>query len=149
MIKSQRIKPIVRIARDKETSAARVMGEHQKILAEHEARLEELKLYQKEYSQRLAEKGQSGVDIARINEYRHFLSNLNQAVRQQQALVEMSKQALEEKNSQWAQSRAKHKALDKVMHRYRQQEHRIVERREQAESDERALHNPQRHQTED
>jgi len=103
-------------------------------------RLHELISYREEYSRRYSESCGGGIGAMRLNEYRIFLSRLDQAIRQQQVQVEQARRDCDQKRQHWLASRTRAKALDKVMDRYQREELKDAERREQKEQDERALH---------
>ncbi len=139
-MKSRRLQPVIKVAKEREDDAAIALSEYRKIVDQHEAKLIELRHYHDEYIQRLNESGRSGMNIAQINDYRRFIARLAVAIKQQEALLLECQQQLNEKNMAWLQMRGRHQALDKVSDRYRQQEQEARDKREQAESDERSQH---------
>ncbi|HKK14792.1 MAG TPA: flagellar export protein FliJ [Gammaproteobacteria bacterium] len=139
MGRSDRMKPVVKVAEQRERAAARDFGECQQRLAEAEARLEELQGYRHEYGQRFQQSGGDGLSARRLHEYRTFLHRLNEAIAQQQALVGQLRQDCTAGHAQWLETRRRSQVLDKVVDRYRAQERREEDRREQQDSDERAL----------
>ncbi len=139
-MKSRRLQPVIKIAKEREDDAALALSEYRKVVDQHEAKLIELRHYHDEYIQRLNEAGRGGMNIAQINDYRSFIARLAVAVKQQEALLLECQQQLKEKNKAWIQTRGRHQALDKVIDRYQQQEQEVRDKREQAESDERSQH---------
>jgi flagellar FliJ protein len=142
MTKSQRMGPLTRVAGSRERSAARILGEQRRVLAEIEARLAELTAYREEYTRRLQQNGSSGIDVQQMCDFRVFLARLNEAIGYQQERVEQGRREYEIKRRQWFETRTRVKALDKVVQRYEQEERHVADQREQADTDERAL---QRH----
>jgi flagellar protein FliJ len=140
MTKSQRLKPVTRVAENREQEAALAMAEAQQALNEREARLNELLSYRAEYHMRYKTASSTGMEAAQIQDYRHFIAKLDQAISGQLALVEGARGVYEETKRQWFATRSKSLALDKVVTRYRHQEVRSTERREQGEADERNQH---------
>ncbi len=136
MKKSERMKPVVKVTASKENEAARALGQSNRELQEQEQRLSELEKYRDEYTRYCQQKGSDGISAARFIELQRFLNNLNRAVEQQKQLVEMTQQACAVKKNQWQQARSRTRAMDTVVDRYRQQERRQAERREQKEVDE-------------
>jgi len=139
-LKSRRLQPVIKVAKNREEDAALALIEYRKVVDQHEAKLIELKQYHAEYILRLNEGSRIGMNIAQINDYRSFIARLALAVAQQETLLKECEQQLKDKNSAWMLTRARHQALGKVVERYQQQEHEVSEKREQAESDERAQH---------
>ncbi len=138
MTRAQRLKPVTRIAENREQEAALVMARAQQMLDERELRLEELVAYRAEYQMRYKAASSAGMEAAQIQDYRHFIAKLDLAISGQIALVETARNVLEETRRQWFATRSKSLALDKVVTRYRHEEVRNVERREQGEADERS-----------
>jgi flagellar FliJ protein len=139
MTKSQRMKPLTRVATSRERAAARELGEYRRTLAAAEAKYAELVTYREEYSQHLRKSGGAGIDAQRMRDYRLFLARLNEAIGHQQASVDQHRREYERKRRLWSEARVRSKALDKVVERYRHEEDATAERREQAESDERSI----------
>ncbi|HED40659.1 MAG TPA: flagellar export protein FliJ [Chromatiales bacterium] len=137
-MKSRRLQPVIKIAKEREEDAALALSEYRKVIDQQEAKLIELRQYQAEYLQRLREGGRNGMNIAQINDYRSFIARLSVAVEQQEAQLVACEVQLQEKNRAWLEMRARHQALGKVTERYRQQEDEAREKKEQAESDERS-----------
>lgn len=139
MTRSERMTPVAKIADNKERNAAKTFGKSQKDLETHEKRLEELIQYRDEYNQRFKESGGNGLDAMKVNEYRIFLSRLNEAVSNQYEVVARVTRECAELKEGWMQTRSRAKALEKVVERYQVQEGKEQERQEQKESDERSL----------
>jgi flagellar protein FliJ len=146
MTKSQRMKPLTKVATSRERNAAKELGEHRRALSEVEAKLAELLTYREEYNRRLQQSGGAGIDAQQMCDYRIFLARLNEAIGHQQACVDKSRREYERKRRLWSEARTRTQALDKVVERYQHEERSTVEKREQAESDERSL---QRHSPRD
>jgi len=116
------------------------MAEAQQALNEREARLNELVGYRAEYHMRYKAASSAGMEAAQIQDYRQFIAKLDQAISGQLVLVEGARNVYEETKRQWSATRSKSLALDKVVTRYRHEEVRSAERREQGEADERNQH---------
>lgn len=139
MTKSQRMKPLTRVATSRERSAARELGEFRRALAAAEAKYTELVSYREEYSRQLQQSGGGGIDAQQMRDYRVFLARLNEAIGHQQASVDQHRREYEKRRRLWSDARVRSKALDKVVERYQKEENTTAERREQAESDERSI----------
>ena len=140
MKKSQRLRPVIKIAKNREENAAKALSEGRRIHSRNEAKLAELLAYQKEYTRRYEDAGRNGINVDKINEFRRFLERLNDAISSQKKIVKVSTVELDKKNKAWSQTRVKHKSLDKVAGRHRADENRDEERGEQSESDDRSQH---------
>ncbi len=142
MDRAQRLEPVTRVAEARERDAARALGEYRKVLDALEARLAELKSYRDEYVQRLSTAAAGGMDAVKLVEYRGFIARLNEAIDYQEAKVTDARTEFERRRRRWNATRTRVAALDKVVERYREEERRDVERREQSEADGRAQHVP-------
>ena len=145
MTKSQRMKPLTRVATSRERTAAKELGEYRRTLAAAEAKYAELATYREEYSKQLQQSGGSGIDAQQMRDYRVFLARLNEAIVHQQASVDQHRREYERMRRVWSEARVRSKSLDKVVERYKKEESAIVERREQAESDERSIQQHTQH----
>lgn len=141
MTKSERFKPLVRMAESKEMDAAKELGDCARVLKEKQARLDELLRYRQEYAQRLQQDGAAGISARKLRDYQAFLANLDRGIQEQRKVVAQAAGMLEEKKQQWSSKRTRTKALDNAVARFKDDERQSHARREQKESDERAIHN--------
>ncbi|MDO9372636.1 MAG: flagellar export protein FliJ [Gammaproteobacteria bacterium] len=140
MTKSQRLTPIARIAGSKERSASHDLVKAQRMLDECETRLAELVSYRDDYQRRLHAAGAAGLEAGQMHEYLMFIARLDQAIaRQREALAETVR-SYERLKLHWLALHGKTLALDKAVERFRGEESRLDDRREQHESDELAQH---------
>ena len=139
MTRSKRMQPVQRVAQNREQNAVQKLGQSQQNLDAQQARLEELRAYRDQYARDFERSGGSGLDATRIQDYRVFLNRLGEAIRQQETLLEQFCSQHEQTRQQWVETRTHSQAIDKVVHRYRRDERRQLERKEQQEQDERAL----------
>lgn len=149
MTRSKRIKPVVDVAERKEQEQARHLGAAQRELEQQRQQLEQLILYRDEYARQFENAGNTGLSVARLQDYRVFLARLNQAIEQQRNTIAETEQACEQQRRHWLESRTRAQALDKVAERYRSEEDQARERRDQTESDEFALQRHQRNKDKD
>lgn len=138
MVRSKRIQPIVELAENREMDAARKLGQARKLLERHQQRLTELVTYRQEYSRHFDQSRGGRMGVMKLNEYRMFLSRLDEAVRQQRELVEQAQRECDQSRQGWLQTRTRSQALDKVKDRYLGEERREAERIEQKITDEHA-----------
>lgn len=135
MTRSKRMQSVAEVTANRERDAARRLGEAQKRAQAAEQRFQELLAYRDDYTQQFANGG--SLTTARLQDYRIFLERLNQAVEQQQSLLERANQDCEVLRRRWMEIHTRTQALDKVVSRYRDEERSDSERREQKESDQR------------
>lgn len=139
MTRSKRMQPVKRVAQNREQNAVQKLGQSQQNLDAQRARLEELRAYRDQYARDFELSGGSGLDATRIQDYRAFLNRLGEAIRQQETLIEQCCSQHEQTRQQWIETRTHSQAIDKVVSRYRREEHRQQDLKEQREQDERSL----------
>ncbi len=127
---------VIRVTGEREREAGRLLAERRAHLEQQEQRLEELLTYRRQYLERFRTAGGEGIPMGQLNEYRIFLSRLDQALEQQRRAVERSRTAFHRSQEQWLECRRERKAVDKLADRRAAQARRRQRRREQAETDE-------------
>lgn len=138
MTKSKRMEPVARVADQRERQAAVEMAEFRRFLDAQQAKLDELNNYRNDYARHFETAGRGGMDAARMADYRRILARLNDAIAyQEQRLVGLHNDYARVRQ-RWTDTHTRAAALEKVMERYRKEEQREGDRREQGESDERA-----------
>ncbi len=138
MTRSKRMQPVQRVAQSREQAAVQELGQSQQSLDAQQSKLEELRAYRDQYASDFETSVGAGLDATRVQDYRVFLNRLGEAIRQQEAILAQCRMRHEQTRQKWIETRTHSQAIDKVMHGYRQEEHRQRERREQQEQDERA-----------
>lgn len=138
MTRSRRIKPVHRVAENREKDAVRRMGESQQQLAAQQARLEELRAYRDQYARRFTERGGHGLDAMQLQDYRVFLGRLNDAIQHQERVIEQCRSHHDKNQAQWIDTHSHAQAIDKLIQRFRRDEQRIERQREQRALDEHA-----------
>lgn len=138
------MQPVQRLAEGREKDAVARLGQSQQYLDAQKAKLDELRAYREQYARDFAASAENGLDAGRVRDYRIFLNRLGEAIRQQEVLVTQSLSAHEQTRQAWVETRSQMQAIDKVVERYRVDERKQHERREQREADERAQRPPKR-----
>ena len=136
--RSKRLRPVAEVAQRREQAAARALKHSRDTLRRYETQLENLKAYRQEYVTGFHEASVSGMGAGRMKDYLVFLSKLDSAIDQLQAVMATSEQDYQRDKTQWVAIRAKLKAIDEVIARFRTEEGRDELRREQRDTDERA-----------
>ncbi len=138
MKKSDRFKPIAQIAVTGETHAARAVSDAQANAQDKQSRLDQLQLFYQEYAQQYEQQGKTGFGIKQLQSYRSFLEDLNKAIEQQKALVQIAQQMVDEKKQHWFEARKKVKVYEKLITNFQQDEQYLEDKQEQAAMDEHA-----------
>jgi len=142
MTKSKRLKPVSDIADAKERDAARHMGDQQGVLDKHQNKLAELIKYRGEYAEKMVMAGGGGISAGQMQDYSRFIRRLDEAIVFQRSQIELAIRQLEVKQREWQVMHTRSEALNKVVSRYQTEETRQEDKREQNESDERAMRQP-------
>lgn len=108
------------------------LAEQQQRVAKAEAQLAELRRYREEYAETAG-----GVTVSALLNRRQFVERIDNVIAQQINEVARQQRQLEHVRGQWRDAHAREQALGSVIDRYREQERKVEERREQAEIDER------------
>ena len=114
------------------------MGEAGRKVAELEHKLQQLQAYRDDYTRNSSQSG-SSMDAVKLQNYRSFLDRLGDAMRQQQKLLEHARAEYEKKRADWSEKRVEAESLGRVVERFRKEEQRAVDQREQREGDEAAM----------
>jgi len=144
MTRSKRMQSVQHLAQNRERDAVKKLGESQRSLETQRAKLQELRAYRDQYAQAFESTGGAGLDAIRVQEYRVFLGRLNEAIQQQEAVIEQCAVRHEQVRQQWMATRSHSQAIDKVLERYRHAERKQQDRKEQQEQDERARRPPRK-----
>ncbi len=113
-LRAQKLNTAKKFVQKKEDEAASVLAAARARLQLHEEQLVQLERYQQEYSDRMVSSGQSWSSV-QIQEYRAFISSIDQAIRQQQALILESKTQIEVFQREWMRCRQNKEALGKLV----------------------------------
>ena len=133
--RSERLKPVRKLADKGQKDASRELGRSQQALSEQEARLRQLQDYREEYRKMFEGGGQRAIDPRRLRDERAFLARLDDVIRQQQKVVEENMAEYERQRGYWMEAKTRVNALDRVSERYRKREDLEGERREQRDMD--------------
>ena len=136
MTRSKRMEPIKNLADDREREAGRALSRAQAALEAAEKQLADLVSYRAEYAAR--QQGGAALDVARVQNFQAFLGRLEDAIRQQQRVVDQARVAAEASGSAWRERKIESASLGKVVTRLQVQERVVSDRRDQAATDERA-----------
>jgi flagellar export protein FliJ len=117
----------------KAEEATRALAMQQRAVADAETQLTELRRYRNEYAEM-----PSGIGVAELLNRQQFLQKIDMAIVQQLGEVQRRERALERARTEWSEARGRAKALDSVTAKYREQERKSQDRREQEQADERS-----------
>ena len=125
------LQPIRDLAQRRSDDAAAALGRLRG--QEHKTRqtLETLQGYRDEYRARFEQAQMNGISPGELNNYRAFLAKLDQAVEEQQSLVEQSTTRSQSGLQQWQTQSRKLKSFEVLAAREHDEQRRDVARQEQ------------------
>lgn len=138
MTRLLRMAPIQRLAEEREREAARTFAETRIRLSEQQARMQQLRDYRNEYSNRFQHSGGGGMTPRQLGEYRAFLERLDRGLRHQQDVLAKADAEVVQARQDWTEAIRHRDRLEVMRTRIRCEERTLADRREQRESDERA-----------
>ncbi len=135
MSRSERLKPVVKLAGHREKESATALAKARASLLSTQKRLQDLLDYRKSYSQMLQTKGQKRISASELCRYQSFLSQLDDATLQQQNLVIEAENAVEEHINGWKKTKMKHKIIGNVSQKIQKSEQTLKEKSQQKQID--------------
>jgi flagellar protein FliJ len=138
MMKSKRFEPIQEIASTSAKELSRAMSDAAKKVADLEKQLQQLHSYRDEYV-RNSTQAAGSMDAVKLQNYRSFLDRLGEAMRQHSKNLEIARAEYERRRTSWSEKRIEAESLGRVVDRFRKEEQRAADRREQHEGDEAAM----------
>jgi flagellar export protein FliJ len=138
MMKSKRFEPIQEIASTSAKDLSRAMGEAGRKVADLEGQLEKLQSYRDEY---VLNSTQSAalIDAVKLQNYRSFLDRLGEALRQHLKSLDNARAEYEKRRAAWSEKRIEAESLGRAVDRFRHEERRVADQREQREGDDAAM----------
>ena len=130
---------LVFAAQAEENRAALAHRKERGALDQSAQRLNQLRVFRREYEQRLERMASTGIDARQLADYRRFLSQLNEAIERQGHEVQGRRRAVEDSREALLRRAVRRESLDQLLERARLNQRRDRERREQKLSDEAAL----------
>jgi len=133
---SRRLKPIKKLADNKEKKAAQNLGKSIELRKQNLDKLGQLVNYRTEYVQSMAIKTQRGMTGDKLQQYHIFLTKLDTAIEQQQLVVQQSEEALSQRKVDWQSDNSRANAIDKAMKHLQHQESKAGDKKESKQVDE-------------
>ena len=138
MTKSKRFEPIRDIASNYADALSRPMADAARKVADLERQLAQLQTYREEYVRNSAVAG-GAMDAVKLQNYRSFLDRLGEAMRQHTKNLEAARADYERRRQQWSEKRVEAESLGRAVERFRAEEQRAADRRDQHDLDEAAI----------
>jgi flagellar protein FliJ len=136
--RSERMAPVQRVLGGTERDRARDMGAAQRSLVAAESRLQELQQYHADYLLGFKRTASAGGNALALRDFQQFLGRIEEAIRQQQQIVDQARQAAAGSTRQWQSAAQRVKAVDSVVDKWQGEERSRDNRLDQKAIDERA-----------
>jgi len=138
---SKRLKPIKRLADNKEKTAAQNLGKSIGQKQQQLEQLEQLLQYRAEYLSSMSSITTQGMSGDRLHQYYHFLKKLDSAIEQQKLVVEQSQANISECRNKWQLSNSRANAVDKAVKNLQAKEVKAIDKKETTQVDEMSTQN--------
>lgn len=138
-METEAISKVAIVAKSAEQKSAQALKLAQQSHEKNCNQLDQLKSYKNEYETTYGAVGNQGVAARQLQDYRTFLSKLDQAIMLQAGTVQSSKESLDAVRDEWLSSSRHRSSLDKLLDKRRTETQKAQEKAEQKESDERSL----------
>ncbi len=137
MSSSNKLQPIAKIRKQQERHAGRIHGETIREAESQQQQLSELIGYRDHYSNLFKVASESGLSAIQMQEYRLFITRLDEAISQQKCQVSNGNDKCELSQKEWMSKRSKSKMIDKVVESRQHTEQQAMEKRLQKELEDR------------
>jgi flagellar FliJ protein len=137
MTRTERLQPVQDVVENAEKRLAQSLAAFERRVIEAESKLQELTRYRGEYEQQYTQRAGSGIGVMELRDYQAFLARLNEAMRQQSAVLQRVRAERDAERVRWQEAARRVKAIDHVVTQWQNEERRVEDRRDQRETDER------------
>lgn len=137
MNRSTKLQLIAKIRKQQERNAGRLHGETIRFAEQNQQQLDELVSYRSQYEKAFRAASKSGLSSIRMQEYKLFINRLDEAINQQKQHVKNGQLQCENSQKEWMDKRSKSKMIETVIENRQHVEHKITEKREQKELEDR------------
>lgn len=130
MRRSQRLDPVLAVARKRCRDGLQALAYVQNKLTEEQGRLEQLERARAEYRSDKESFSNQSVNVQTLQSFRQFKHNVEQAIEQQKRQIRAVQGQVSEVRSHWQQLDARSKSLEKTRQRLQSQEAAAESRRD-------------------
>lgn len=136
MTKPFSLQPLMDLARNRNESATRKLGQLNKLQHDAQNKLEMLQQYRSDYQTRLQESTRNGMNPDELRNFREFIRKIDEAIAQQIQAVEQSKVSTEAGRGEFDSTRRKLKSFDMLQQRHVEAQNKVAAKAEQKALDE-------------
>jgi flagellar FliJ protein len=138
MKRSERMQMVKKVADDFERRRAEALAVCERRVSESEQKLSDLETYRDGYVRDFDIRAKSGIGAAAAQNFQAFLVKLEEAMRQQQQVIENARKQRDTEEQKWRSAAQRAEVIGKTITRWQGEEQHALDRREQRDSDERA-----------
>ncbi|MEW6563038.1 MAG: flagellar export protein FliJ [Pseudomonadota bacterium] len=131
-----KLQPLVDLAAQQNDAATKKFGQLNQQQQAAQAKLEMLQQYRRDYQERFQNAVQNGMDQTDMRNFQDFLYRLDEAIRQQRALLEQIKVAVQSGRTELMEAQRKVKSFDTLAQRHQEAEKAKENKLEQRAQDE-------------
>jgi len=136
MIKPFSLQPLVNLAQQKNDAATKKLGKLNQQHQTAQEKLDALQQYRKDYQTKFQEEAKSGMTPADMKNFQNFIERLDQAIKQQQSVIERSQAGVQNGRSELMDTTRKMRSFDTLAQRHADAEKKLEAKSEQRIQDE-------------
>lgn len=136
---AEKIGKVASVAKSAEHKTAQILKESQEAHQQKCGQLDQLVTFKQEYEANLGAQGRASIAARQLQDYRLFLSKLDQAIQQQTQAVQLSLESLDAVREEWLSKNRHRTSLDTLLDRTHREWLQKMEKIEQKEADESTL----------
>lgn len=138
MKKSQRLQIIIDLKAREEKKFLETLGLRQSQKQQKEVQLNNLISYRQDYLDKNADQLEKGLSVLRLIEFKAFLEKMDKAIEGEKQALEKIGRQVNDLKIQWEQAHLNTKNITKIQSKAKTAEQKVIEKKEQLETDERA-----------
>jgi flagellar FliJ protein len=136
MTKPFSLQPLVQLAHQKNDAATRNLGKLNQQQQSAQDKLDALQQYRRDYQMKFQEAAQLGMEPTDLRNFQDFINRLDQAIRQQQQVIEKAKSGVQSGRHELMDTTRKMKSFDTLAQRHVEAEMKLEAKSEQRLQDE-------------
>lgn len=136
MTKPFSLQPLVNLAHQKNDAATKKLGQLNQQQQTAQQKLDALQQYRRDYQMKFQEAAQQGMEPTDMRNFQDFMDRLDQAIRQQQQVIERAKTNVQTGRHELMDSTRKMRSFDTLAHRHVESEMKVEAKNEQRLQDE-------------
>lgn len=136
MTKPFTLQPLLDLAHQKNDAATKKLGQLNQQQQSAQQKLTTLQQYRRDYQMKFQEASQQGMGPADLRNFQDFINRLDQAIRQQQQVIEKAKTNVQTGRHELMDSTRKMKSFDTLAQRHVESEMKVEAKKEQRLQDE-------------